>query len=59
MDTYSVLRWGVALVGAVLLFEAVLPGAPVVGRSVRMTGRAIVLARSLERIRCSCTFLSS
>jgi hypothetical protein len=22
MDTYSVLRWGVALVGAVLLFEA-------------------------------------
>ena len=23
MDTYSVLRWGVALVGAVLLFEAV------------------------------------
>ena len=23
MDTYTVLRWGVALVGAILLFEAV------------------------------------
>jgi len=34
MDTYSVLRWGVALVGAVLFFEAVLPGAPVVRRVV-------------------------